>query len=169
MRRCCETGREDFERVASEVGGFDLSAFFRRYVRGTETLPYDEALAFAGLRLVREQARQPFDAGIGVDWQKTNSLTIEVVRNGSPEDAGLQQGDEIISLGRKSVARENFLVSLARYKMGDRVPISVKRDRRTIQTTLVLGAPERFEYRIEERKDATPEQKAVRAAWLHSS
>lgn len=161
---------EDFERVASEVGGFDMSGFFRRYVRGTEPLPYDEALAFAGLRLVRQQARQPFDAGIGIDWQKTNSLTIEVVRNGSPaEDAGLQEGDEVISLGRKNVARENFLVSLARYKQGDSVPISVKRDRRTIQTTLVLGPPERFEYRIEESKDATPEQKAVRAAWLHSS
>ena len=54
-------------------------------------------------------------------------------------------------------------------KQGDRVPISVKRDRRTIQATLVLGAPERFEYRIEERKDATPEQKALRAAWLKGS
>jgi predicted metalloprotease with PDZ domain len=161
---------EDFERVASEVGGFDMSGFFRRYVRGTEILPYDEALAFVGLRLVREQARQPYDAGIGIDWQKTNSLTIGVVRNGSPaEDAGLQAGDEIISLGRKNVARENFLVSLARYKQGDRVPISVKRDRRTVQTTLVLGPPERFEYRIEERKDATPEQKALRAAWLTGS
>lgn len=160
---------EDFERVASEVGGFDMSGFFRRYVRGTETLPYDEALAFAGLRLVREQARQPFNAGIGIDWQK-NNLTIGVVRNGSPaEGAGLQEGDEIVSLGRKNVARENFLVSLARYKQGDRVPISVKRNRRTIQTSLVLGPPERFEYRIEERKDATPEQKAVRAAWLHDS
>jgi len=158
---------EDFERVASEVGGFDLSGFFRRYIRGVEMLPYDEAFAYLGLHLAREQARQPYNAGIGIDWDKTNSLTVAVVRNGSPaEDAGLQEGDEIISLGRKNVTRENFLVSLSRYKQGDRVAISVKRNRRTIQTTLVLGPPERFEYRIEERKDATPEQKALRAAWL---
>jgi predicted metalloprotease with PDZ domain len=49
------------------------------------------------------------------------------------------------------------------------VPITVKRDRRTIQTTLLLGAPERMEYRLEERKDATPQQKALRAAWLSGS
>ena len=161
---------EDFERVAAEVSGFDLSGFFRRYIRGVEMLPYDEAFAYLGLHLAREQARRPYNAGIGIDWDKTNSLTVAVVRNGSPaEDAGLQEGDEIISLGRKNVKSENFLVSLSRYKQGDRVSISVKRDRRMIQTTLVLGPPERFEYRIEERKDATPEQKALRAAWLKGS
>jgi predicted metalloprotease with PDZ domain len=158
---------EDFERLTAEVGGFDVGGFFRRYVRGVEMLPYDEVLAFVGLDLVREQARQPFNAGIEIDWQKAGDLTIGVVRNNSPaEAAGLQEGDEIVSLGRKNVTRENFLVSLSHYKQGDRVPIAVKRDRQTIQTTLVLGAPERYEYRIVERKEATPEQKALRAAWL---
>ena len=136
-------------------------------MREVETLPYDEALGYVGLSLIREQARQPYNAGIGIDWQGKGSVTIDVVRPHSPaEDAGLQDGDEIVSLGKKNVAPENFLVSLAHYKQGDRVPITVKRDRRTIQTTVVIGDPERFEYRIEERKDATPQQKALRAAWL---
>jgi predicted metalloprotease with PDZ domain len=161
---------EDFERVASEVSGLDLHGFFKFYVRDVTMLPYDEALGFVGLSLVREQARQPFNAGIGLDWQGKGSLTIGVVHPNSPaEDAGLQEEDEIISLGKKNISRENFLVSLARYKQGDRVPITVKRDRKTIQTTLLLGAPERLEYRIDERKDATPQQKALRAAWLNGS
>jgi predicted metalloprotease with PDZ domain len=161
---------EDFERVASEVGGFDLHGFFELSVRGVTVLPYDEAFGFVGLSLVREQARQPFNGGIGIDWEDKGSLTIGVVHPNSPaEDAGLQAEDEIVSLGKKNISRENFLVSLARYKQGDRVPITVKRDRRTIQTTLLLGAPERVEYRIEERSDATPQQKALRAAWLKSS
>ncbi|MGH9931813.1 MAG: M61 family metallopeptidase [Pyrinomonadaceae bacterium] len=161
---------EDFERVASEVAGFDLQSFFRLHVRGVAVLPYDEAFAFLGLSVIREQARQPFDAGIGIDWQEKGALTIGAVQSHSPaEDAGLQEGDEIVSLGKKNISRETFLVSLARYKQGDRVPVTVKRDRRTIQTMLMLGAPERFEYRIEERKDATPQQKALRAAWLKGS
>ena len=159
---------EDFQRVASETSGFDLTDFFQRYVRGVEVLPYDEALAYVGMHLVREQAREPFNAGIGVDWEKPGPLTIGSVRNDSPaEDAGLQEGDEIVSVGRKSVSRENWLVALARYKQGDRVPVVVKRDRRTIQTAIVLREPERFDYRIEERKDATPKQKAARQAWLN--
>src|SRR5882762_2310398 len=158
---------EDFQRVASETSGFDLTDFFQRYVRGVEVLPYDEALAYVGMHLVREQAREPFNAGIGVDWEKPGTLTIGWVRSDSPaEDAGLQEGDEIVSLGRKSVSRENWLVALARYKQGDRVPVTVKRDRRTIQTAIVLREPERFEYKIEERKNVTPTQKALRAAWL---
>ncbi|HBB86254.1 MAG TPA: hypothetical protein DC047_01410 [Blastocatellia bacterium] len=158
---------EDFQRVASEVSGLDLNDFFRRYVQGVEVLPYDEALAYVGMQLVREQAREPFDAGIRLNWEN-GTLTIGSVRNNSPaEDAGLQEGDEIVSLGgRKSVSRENWLVALARYKQGDRIPLTVKRDRRTIQATIVLREPERFEYKIEERKDATPKQKEARQAWL---
>ena len=156
---------EDFERVASEVAGHDLSEFFRRYVRNVETLPYDEAFGYLGLRVIREQARQPYDAGVSIDWQEKGSLTIGSVRQGSPaEDAGLQPGDEVISLGRKNIARENWLVSLNRFKSGDRVTVSVKRDRKTIETVLVLGTPERFEYRIEEKKDATPQQKALQGS-----
>jgi predicted metalloprotease with PDZ domain len=161
---------EDFERVASEVAGFDLSEFFKSYVRGVQMLPYNEALGFVGLSLIREQARQPFSAGIVLDWQDKDSLRIRAVLPNSPaENAGLQARDEIIALGKKNIARENLLVSLARYKSGDRVPVTVKRDRRTIQTTLLLGEPDRFEYRIDERRNATPEQTTLRTAWLKRS
>jgi predicted metalloprotease with PDZ domain len=158
---------EDFERVASEVAGFDLHDFFTRYVRGVEVPPYDEAFAYAGLRLVRETEHGAYSAGIRLDWENQRSVKIGNVVSGSPaEDAGLQPGDEILSLAGRTVKRDGWLVALNEYKQGDRVPINIKRDRRTIQTTLVLGEPDRFEYRIEEKKDATAEEKALRSAWL---
>ena len=158
---------DDLQRVASQVSGYDFTDFFNRYVRDVEALPYDEAFGYLGLRVAREAAREPYDAGITVDWENTTSLRIKSVRNYSPaEDAGLQEGDEILKLAGKSLKRENWLVTLSHYKQGDRVPLSVKRDRRTIQTTLKLGPPERFEYRIQEKTDATPQQKALREAWL---
>lgn len=46
----------DFERTVSQVAGADMSEFFARHVRGTETLPYDEAFAYVGLRLVKSPA-----------------------------------------------------------------------------------------------------------------
>jgi predicted metalloprotease with PDZ domain len=158
---------EDLQRVATEVCGCDFSDFFTRYVRDVEVLPYDEAFAYLGLRVVRQTAREPYNLGISVDWQASGFLGIATVRNNSPaEDAGLQPGDEIVVLGRKNVTRENWLLSLSRYKQGDQVPITVRRDRQTIKTTVLVGAPERFEYRIEEQKDATPRQKELRQAWL---
>jgi len=158
---------EDLQRVASQVSGYDFSDFFTRYVRDVETLPYDEAFGYLGLRVVREQAREPYNAGITLDWEDNTNLRIKSVRNYSPaEDAGLQEGDEILKLAGKNIKRENWLVALSRYKEGDRVPLAVKRDRRTIQATLKLGPPERFEYRIEVKTDATAQQKSLREAWL---
>jgi predicted metalloprotease with PDZ domain len=160
---------DDFQRVASEIAGVELSEFFQRHVRNVISPPYDEALSYVGLRLVRSQAREPYNAGISLDWEDPQAMIIGSVRNGSvAEGAGLQAGDEIITLGGKAVKRDNWLVALARFKPKDHVPIVVKRGRLTIERVLVIGLPERFDYRIEEHPSATAEQKALRAAWLKS-
>ena len=158
---------EDLERVASEVGGFDLSDFFRRYIRGVEVLPYEEALANVGLRLVKRPAGEAYNGGVSIDNEVPELVIVGNVRqNSAAEEAGIEHGDEILSLGGKTVTRQNWQRLLSRYKEGDRIPISLKRDRRTIARTLVLGPPERFEYVIEERSDATSEQKQLRSEWL---
>ena len=158
---------EDLERVASHRAGFDLGDFFKRYVRDVEVLPYDEALAYVGLRLVKTQAKEPFDAGMWVEFEDPREGIIENVRNNSPaEDAGLQSHDALVSLAGKSVTKDSWLKTLAQYKSGESVPVVVRRDRRTIKTQIVLGQPERFDYRIEEKTDATADQKSLRTAWL---
>ena len=158
---------DDVERVASQVAGFDLSDFFKRYVRSAEVLPYEEALAYVGLRLVKSPMRNPYDAGLSTESDEEAGMRIVNVRNNSPaEDAGLQVGDEIIELAGRKPAREGLGAALARYKPGDAVPITVKRDRNKIKTKIVMGQPDRFDYKIEPKPDATAEQKALRAAWL---
>jgi predicted metalloprotease with PDZ domain len=155
---------EDLEHVASRKSGVDLNDYFKRHIRDVEVLPYDEAFAYVGLRLVKTPAKEPFNAGLSIQYG--GPAFIENVRNNSPaEDAGLQAGDRIESLAGKEV-RKDWLKTLARFKTGDSVPITVKRDRQTIKTNIVLGQPERFDYRIEEKTDATVEQKALRATWL---
>src|SRR6185369_16470368 len=144
--------------------GVDFSDFFKRHVRDVEVLPYDEAFAYVGLRLVKTASKEPFNAGMSMQFER--GPIIETVRNNSPaEDAGLQAGDLVVSLGGKDVTQESWRKTLARYKTGDSVPITVKRDRQTIKANIVLGQPERFDYRIEEKPDATAEQKAMRAEW----
>jgi predicted metalloprotease with PDZ domain len=158
---------EDLERVASHRAGFDLSDFFKRHIRDVEVLPYEEAFAYAGLRLVKTQSEEPYDAGVSLQFDDPRAVRIENVRNNSPaEDAGLQANDQIVLLGGKAVTRDSWRRTLARFKPGDSVPVTVKRDRRTIKANIVLGQPERFDYRIEEKTEATTEQKQLRAAWL---
>lgn len=149
---------EDLERMVSLRSGFDFSDFFKRHVRDVEVLPYEEAFAYVGFRLVKTPAKDPYDFGITLKLGPMRQVIIENVRNNSPaEDAGLQAGDVIVALATKEITH---------YKAGESVPVTVKRDRRTIKTNIVLGPPERFEYTIEEKPDATAEQKALRAVWL---
>jgi predicted metalloprotease with PDZ domain len=158
---------EDFARVASEVAGTDLRDFFALYVRDTQAPPYDEAFAAVGLRLVREPAREPYGAGISLDFEEPQRAKIWNVRNGSAaEDAGLKQGDVIVAVGGENVTRETWAAALNRHRQGSRVPLTVRRDRQNLQVVLTLGAPDRHKYRIEKLKDAAPETRALRDAWL---
>ncbi len=161
---------EDLERVVSQVAGVDFSDFFKRHIRSVEVLPYEEAFGYVGLRVVRTQAKEPFNAGLTVQFDNPSGPIIDNVSNDSAaEEAGLQRNDEIVTLAGKLPTKDSWLRTLAQYKPGDSVPITVNRDRRTIKTSIVLGRPERFEFKIEERPDATAEQKALRAAWLNGS
>ena len=152
--------------MVTESAGGEFREFFKRYVRDVEVLPYDEAFAYVGLRLVKTSAKEPFNSGLSLTFEGSTTI-IENVRNYSPaENAGLQKNDEIVSLAGKKVTKDSWLKTFARYKTGDRVPIVVKRDRRTIKGEILLGDPERFDYRIEERPDATDQQRSLRIAWL---
>lgn len=158
---------EDFARKTSEVAGADFSDFFRRFVRGVETPPYEEAFAYVGLRLTRTVAAvEPFSAGITIDGEE-GEARISNVRNNSPaEQAGLDKGDVIVSIGNAGVTAKTWRASLNRFKQGQKVPLVIKRDRRTMRTAITLGAPERFEYRIEEMKNVSTQQLDRRARWL---
>src|SRR6185295_16428305 len=90
---------EDFARVVSEIAGRDMTDWFAKYVRGVDSLPYDEALAAAGLRLVKTPAYQPYTAGIVVDRDERQSLRLGALHTDSAaERAGLQQGDTLVSI-----------------------------------------------------------------------
>jgi predicted metalloprotease with PDZ domain len=158
---------EDFTRVTSEVAGRNMTDWFEKYVRGLDALPYDEALSAVGLRLVKSPASQPYTAGIVVDRDDRQSLRLGALRNDSPaERGGLQQGDVLLSIGGTSVSRENWMSVLNRYKQGDRISVTVRRFRRTVELSIELGTPDLFDYRIEEMPNASAQMKVLRTAWL---
>jgi len=157
---------EDFERMVSEVSGADMSDFFKRYVRGVDSPPYEEMFAQVGLRFVREP-RQPVSLGISADESDKANFTIGGVRPDSPAaEAGLEVGDKVLFFGGRKLTPTNFVRLLGRYKPGDRVALIVQRDARTLRVSITLGEPQILNYRIEEMKDAPVETKALRAAWL---
>ncbi|HLH32206.1 MAG TPA: PDZ domain-containing protein, partial [Terriglobia bacterium] len=129
--------------------------------------PYDEAFVGVGLRLVKSPESQPYTAGIVLDRDDARAVRLGALRTGSAaEQAGLQQGDVLLTIGGSPVARDNWFSMLNRYKQGDRIPMTVRRFRRTVELTLQMGPPDLYEYRIEEIANASAEAKRLRAAWL---
>jgi predicted metalloprotease with PDZ domain len=158
---------EDFARIVSEVAGRDMTMWFAKYVRGVDPLPYDEALNGVGLRLIKSQATQPHTAGIAIDRDDRLALRLGALETDSAaERSGLQQGDVLLSIGGTNVSRDNWVSVLNRYKKGDRIPVTVRRFRRTMELNIELGDPDVYDYRIEELPNASAEMKKLRASWL---
>src|SRR3989475_9600293 len=110
---------DDFKRIVSQVAGMDMTGWFEKYVRGVETLPYDESLAFVGLRLVKTAPSEPYTAGIRIDREDRQALRLGTLRPGSPaENGGVQQGGILVSIGGTTVSRHNWGKVLKRYNEG---------------------------------------------------
>ena len=157
---------EDFEKMVSEVAGTDMGDFFKRFVRGVEAPPYEEAFAQAGLRFVREP-RQPVSIGITSDEKEANNFKLAEVRPDSPAAAaGLEVGDVILLFGGVKLTPANLFKTIARYKPGQNVLLSVQRGRRVIQITITLGEPTSMVYRIQENPAASTEARGLRTTWM---
>jgi predicted metalloprotease with PDZ domain len=158
--------QEDFVRTLSSVAGTNMAPFYDRYIRGVEPLPYDEAFAAAGLRLVRSQARNA-SSGITIDGNDRQSPRVGALRAGSAaQQAGLQEGDVMLSIGGSRVSRDNWNSLLARYKPGDRVTIQVQRFRRTVDVVVELRDSDYVLYRLEEIPGAIDASRRLRNSWL---
>lgn len=157
---------EEFERIVSEVAGADMSWFFERHARRPVPPPYDEALAFVGLRLARRADEPPHDAGISLDRRDPQTPRIASVRTGSPaEAAGLRQGDALVKIGDSYVTTANWRAALNLFRSGERVPLVFRRARKTVSTALTLGEPDAYVYRIEKIEDAATSARRMREAW----
>jgi predicted metalloprotease with PDZ domain len=81
---------DEFQRVASRVAGFDLSQFFDFHVYGVVPPPYDEALAYVGLRMVRTQEQRPPGAN-GAPAETRTFYRIEKDDKAGPESVKLRE------------------------------------------------------------------------------
>ncbi len=113
------------QSLASELAGRDLSDFFRRYVAGTDEVPFQEIFARAGLTLELADRVVP-DAGFQATRNSTGIVVTEVAPGGPAERAGLLRGDVVLDVNGQQVRSVpgRWLFSLA---PGQQVSVRVKR------------------------------------------
>jgi len=145
-----------------------LRQFVADYITGTRELDYTTYLSYAGLRLTTEAAEQP-ELGFLAVQNFDGPIQVEAVDPGSgAERAGLQRGDILVEMGGRSlhVPPQDQLAGI---KPGRTVHFRVRRGRREFPLEFPLEVKRRVGYRLEEVKDASPEQRRIRQGWLEGT
>jgi predicted metalloprotease with PDZ domain len=158
---------KDVVEALNSITGSDFAPFFERYVSGTDALPYRETLALGGLQLRTET---PPDAapslGVAVQPESRGTRIVSINPGGAADRAGLSRDDLLIDIDDQSLATEELATRLKPYPVGARVPINVERHGRRERITVTLDPPIPSLYSIVPLPSATPEQVAIREAWL---
>jgi predicted metalloprotease with PDZ domain len=154
------------EAIAEEVAGVKFDDFFRRYVAGTDEIPYDKFFNAAGLELKVERRAAPelgfWPTGHGAGAQV---LVSQVVPGSAAETAGLQAGDTLITLNGQPLPR--FLPAwLRQHEPGQTVTLRVQRDNQDLDLKFELGSIDLNKFTLVEMPDATEKQKRIREGWL---
>ncbi|HEV2834110.1 MAG TPA: PDZ domain-containing protein, partial [Pyrinomonadaceae bacterium] len=164
----------DFQRTTEMMAGSSLEEFFAKYVRGTEELDYNAALAAAGLRLetgITAAADKPLEkALLGADVEEQGDrLLVRRVYAGSPAyDQGLNTGDQIVALDNMRVTKDFFTARLAEKKPGDLINLTIFRFDNLSTLLIKLGERKEGTYRITTLPNQTVTQKQIYSAWLGS-
>ena len=144
------TSDEWWSTVARAANGKLFGDFFARYIDGREPLPYDGVLPLAGLRLARDTARVP-QLGIASLQDSSGLHVTEVLPESSAAAAGVQPGDQLLSVGGFNAEdpnwTEKFRSRYARSPEGTALPVVVRRN----GAEQTLTAQLRFVTRVDSR------------------
>ena len=153
------------QAAAEAVTGASFEEFFRRYVRGTDQVPYNDFLRTVGLQLEQRQSRIA-DAGFTASSNFGPTPVVTAVETGGEaEKAGLRRGD-IILLVNGQEPGSDLEGEIAALDPGSMLKLKVSARDRVHEVKIKLASREQTEFEITERPDATPQQLARRAAWM---
>jgi predicted metalloprotease with PDZ domain len=151
----------DVELTAEKVAGGSFADFFKRYVAGTDPLPYRETLALAGLEL-RETEHRRATLGFSAEFSPKAGLTVrDVDADGSPAQSGLQSGDIILNWnGADPPKHPNDW--LHQQKPGGTLRLRIRRDGVESNVNFRLGEVKEISYDIEESAHIDEKARRIR-------
>jgi len=166
------TSDEWWATVSKAANGKSFSEFYSRYVDGRDPFPYDKVLPLAGLRIARDTARVP-QLGIASLQDSTGLHVTEVIPESSAAAAGVQPGDQLISVGGFNADdpnwTEKFRSRYARQPEGTEVPVVVRRNGAEQTLTARLRFVTRVNSRLIEDARASSKARQVREGLLRGT
>ncbi len=158
----------DIRITAEKVAGVSFEDFFRKYVAGTDSFPYRETLALAGLDLRSVEQRR---ATLGF-YAERDASSIFVIREVEPANsaaqAGLHPADVILKWNGSDPPRR-LPGWVRRQKPGDTLKLQIRRDSKEMTIEFHLGEVLSPAYEIFELSSPGEKAKRIREGLLHGS
>ncbi|MCP5269130.1 MAG: M61 family metallopeptidase [Zoogloeaceae bacterium] len=157
-------GEDDIRRLAEELSGMKLKAFFSKTIHGTDDLPLKKLLQPFGIKLRREASSKQAALGAKLS-NEGNEVRLATVYSGSPaEAAGLSAGDLLVAIDQLRMTPTTIERLLGRKKPGETVSVHAFRRDELMHFTVRLAAP------AVDKSTLTAEgNNALRKQWLHES
>jgi predicted metalloprotease with PDZ domain len=148
------TGNDWWPEVTRAAGGRSFTDFSTRYIDGRDPLPLNQVLPLAGMRAITDTVREP-RLGIQSAADSSGIIVAGVLPGGPAQEAGVQPGDRLISLGDLSITDPNFGPAFrSKFSKADGAPLPIKVRRGA--DTLTLNGRVRLATRLEFRIEADP-------------
>ncbi|HTP12903.1 MAG TPA: PDZ domain-containing protein [Bacteroidota bacterium] len=160
---------DDLQQVSEEMAGGSLQKFFADYVHGTTPIPWEDLLSYAGLRLEKKDA--PVKPWLGVNTRdQGGTAQVWSVIAGSPAyDAGINVNDEILALNGFRVRTNDIGNRIGEMKAGDTIRLTVFRNERLREFSVVLRNPDVPAYQITKTSNPSDLQKKIYQDWLKTN
>lgn len=156
---------QQLQAVIESVAETDLSDFFKRFVDGTDELPFDEYLEPFGLCLNTVEDAVPY-LGLIVK-SENNQEMIKFVDATSPAAlAGVDAADELLAIDGLRVTADQLSNRLKDYQVGDTIKLSFFHQDELQTVSVTLAAPQVTRYQIVLVEQPTPVQKDNLTGWL---
>ncbi|HEX8707866.1 MAG TPA: hypothetical protein VF723_06350 [Pyrinomonadaceae bacterium] len=158
----------DLIATINRLTGKDYRAFFEKYVGGTEALPYESVLAYAGLRLQETKSKV---IRIGISTQAdAGSMIVAVTPGGAAEAAGVRVGDTLLGIGDTSaINNPNWAAQFRQAyanRVGETATIYLMRDGKPISLGFKVVQVDVSNWSLEPVPGITKEQQALLDGWL---
>ena len=153
------------KEVAETVCGKNLDDFWNKYIRGTEDLPVNEYLDYAGLKLVNEIETDSIIPDFEVKLIEGKLMITKIHAGTFAYESGLNFNDELIAIDDVRMNEELLNNFFKGKKKGDKVKFLISRKGLTeeIISELLHPLPK---YKIEALENKTSAQEKVLLKWL---
>ena len=155
----------DILTAVNSAGSSDFGDFFEACVSGTDPMPYETALAAAGLRLDMNVLRKP-DAG-DLAFVGPRNRVVNVEHTSPLDRAGVKLNDYLVAVDGEPVnSFSQWLRCIRAHEIDDILVLEIERDSRPLALPVKLESKNLVECEIEPLPQTTDLQNEIRDGWL---